>query len=82
MLTHKYIQLEYGFIIFPETYAHNRWVHEHEIISAGFCSIDTEKKTCYCFGGSVALHITSGEDDSELMRNQFFGVDRLVTRRG
>lgn len=82
MLTHKYIQLEYGFIVFPETFEHSKFKFNEPIISAGFCSIDTEREVCYCFGGSVTLGIRANEDDSQLMRNQFFGVDRLVTRRG
>ena len=73
MKKHKYVRKEYGFIIFPDAMQHSDFKkYNGNILSAGFCYIDTEKQVCKCFGESVSLNIKSLEEDSERMTHQFF----------
>lgn len=68
----KYIRKQNGFIVFTDTFNHNEVTTKNDIISAGFCYIDTEQKKCTCFGESVSLGIKSLDEDSDKMTNQFF----------
>jgi len=74
MNKHKYIRKEYGFIVFPEVFNHNDFGSKDNIISAGFCYIDTKTQECTCFGKSISLNINSLPEDSERMTHQFFGM--------
>lgn len=68
----KYIRKQNGFIVFTDTFNHNEVTTKNDIISAGFCYIDTEQEKCTCFGESVSLGIESLDEDSDKMTNQFF----------
>lgn len=73
MKQHKYVRKEYGFIVFPETMQHSDFKkHNEDVLSAGFCYIDTEKQECKCFGESISLKLKSLPEDSERMTRQFF----------
>lgn len=73
MNKHKYVRKQHGFIIFPETFNHSNFGNKENVISAGFCYINTGEGLCRCFGESVSLGIKSKEDDSDKMTIQFFG---------
>lgn len=72
MNKHKYVRKQYGFIIFPETFNHSDFGRKDNVISAGFCYIDTAKQECRCFGESVSIGVKSLTEDSERMTKQFF----------
>jgi hypothetical protein len=72
MKKHKYVRKEYGFIIFPETFNHSDFGHKGNVISAGFCQIDTELQECFCFGESISIGVKSLPEDSAKMKKQFF----------
>lgn len=72
MKKHKYVRKDLGFIIFPETFNHGDFGNKSNIISAGFCLIDTKLEQCICSGESISLNIKSLPEDSEKMTNQFF----------
>lgn len=74
MKKHKYIRKEYGFIIFPDTFNHNDFGNKSNIMSAGFCWIDTKEQKCTCVGESISLGIKSLPEDSDKMTKQFFNM--------
>lgn len=73
----KYVRLkEYGeIIIFPEVIAHSKFQY-FNIVSAGFCYVNSETKTVSCFGESVSLGLKSNpKEDTEEATMQVFGYD-------
>lgn len=72
MKKHKYVRKELGFIVFPDTFSHDDFGNKSNVISAGFCYINTETQECKCFGESISIGIKSLEEDSQQMTNQFF----------
>lgn len=72
MKKHKYVRFEYGFVILPEVFNHSDF-QPFNVISAGFCYIDTKEQKCQCFGESISLKTKSLPEDSDAMTLQFFG---------
>ena len=72
MNRHKYVHKREGFILFPDTFNHSDFGSKNNIISAGFCQIDTELEECFCFGESLSVGIKSLPSDSKDMTKQFF----------
>lgn len=73
----KYVRLfEYNsIIIFPEIIQHSDF-KGWNVLSAGFCYVNTYKKQVECYGESVSLGLKSlQKEDSELATKQLFGND-------
>jgi hypothetical protein len=72
----KYIVFEHsGPVLFSEILGHDEVARGigDEILGAGFCYINTDKKYT-CYGESISLHIPSrGETDSAKL-NRMFGL--------
>lgn len=76
----KYVKLkEYGvFIIFSPLIPHNEF-KRLEIVSAGFCHIDTTNKVVHCYGESIGLSLKSDSiEDTKKATLQIFGTDAFL----
>jgi len=67
----KYVRLRRfnEIIVFPEVIQHSEFKH-FDCVSAGFCSLQDNKVTCY--GESTSLKLKSDPQDSTIATYQFY----------
>lgn len=74
----KYIRTEYDIVIFSSTISHDTF-KSLKPKSAGFCSVNGDKRTVSCYGESWSLGIQSNpKEDSELATRQVFGLEAML----
>lgn len=73
----KYIRIDSGFIVWPDTmwdihHKHMAALVNEKIISAGFCIFQDE--AFHCYGMSESLKISSKGVEDSVAINKFFGI--------
>jgi hypothetical protein len=76
----KYVRLkEFNeIIIFPIVISHDEFKN-WDVVSAGFCYVNSNRRRVDCFGESFSLGLKSNEKEDTLQATkQIFGVEAMI----